>query len=58
MGRGIPCITTLTGATAALRAIRAIRVGETSVVSLQELHGGALGRFARKDPEPAVEEAK
>jgi carbamoyl-phosphate synthase large subunit len=40
VGRGIPCITTLTGATAALRAIRAIRVGETSVVSLQELHGG------------------
>ena len=40
--RGIPCITTLSGASAAQRAIRANRSGETDVVSLQELHGGAL----------------
>jgi carbamoyl-phosphate synthase large subunit len=40
VGRGIPCITTMSGASAAQRAIRAARSGETSVVSLQELHGG------------------
>ncbi|HEX6651144.1 MAG TPA: hypothetical protein VF072_00255, partial [Thermoleophilaceae bacterium] len=39
IGRGIPCITTMSGASAAQRAIRAGRAGETSVVSLQELHG-------------------
>jgi carbamoyl-phosphate synthase large subunit len=39
VGRGIPCITTMSGASAAQRAIRAGRAGETSVVSLQELHG-------------------
>jgi len=39
IGRGIPCITTMSGASAAQRAIRAARAGETSVVSLQELHG-------------------
>jgi len=37
--RGIPCITTLTGATAAQRAIAALRGGEPEVRSLQELHG-------------------
>ncbi|HEU0023395.1 MAG TPA: carbamoyl-phosphate synthase large subunit [Thermoleophilaceae bacterium] len=47
VGRGIPCITTTTGASAAQRAIRARRNEETEVVSLQELHGGALGRFTR-----------
>jgi len=36
--RGIPCITTMTGATAAQRAIRALRSGEPEVRSLQELH--------------------
>jgi len=39
VGRGIPCITTMSGASAAQRAIRAARAGESSVVSLQELHG-------------------
>jgi carbamoyl-phosphate synthase large subunit len=39
IGRGIPCITTMSGASAAQRAIRAGRAGETSVISLQELHG-------------------
>src|SRR3954451_12839123 len=37
--RGIPCITTMTGASAAQRAIFAIRQGEAPVRSLQELHG-------------------
>jgi carbamoyl-phosphate synthase large subunit len=40
VGRGIPCITTMSGASAAQRAIRAGRAGESSVISLQELHGG------------------
>jgi carbamoyl-phosphate synthase large subunit len=39
VGRGIPCITTMSGASAAQRAIRAARAGESSVISLQELHG-------------------
>jgi carbamoyl-phosphate synthase large subunit len=39
VGRGIPCITTMSGASAAQRAIRAGRAGESSVISLQELHG-------------------
>jgi carbamoyl-phosphate synthase large subunit len=38
IARGIPCITTMTGATAALRAIMARRA-EGEVRSLQELHG-------------------
>src|SRR5215218_9626029 len=48
VGRGIPCITTMSGASAAQRAIRARRTEEDDVISLQELHGGALGRFARR----------
>jgi carbamoyl-phosphate synthase large subunit len=49
VARGIPCITTLSGASAAQRAIRASRSGETEVISLQELHGGApSGRFVRE----------
>ena len=40
VARGIPCITTMTGATAAQRAIRALRRGEPEVRSLQELHAG------------------
>jgi carbamoyl-phosphate synthase large subunit len=44
IGRGIPCITTMSGASAAQRAIRSSRSGETSVISLQELHGGASFR--------------
>jgi carbamoyl-phosphate synthase large subunit len=59
VGRGIPCITTMSGASAAQRAIRARRNEEDGVISLQELHGGALSRFVREDAEqPAVEEAK
>jgi carbamoyl-phosphate synthase large subunit len=45
VGRGIPCITTMSGASAAQRAIRASRSGETEVISLQELHGGVASRF-------------
>ena len=45
VGRGIPCITTMSGASAAQRAIRARRTEQAEVISLQELHGGALGRF-------------
>jgi carbamoyl-phosphate synthase large subunit len=39
IGRGVPCITTMSGASAAQRAIRARRTGDASVISLQELHG-------------------
>ena len=42
IARGIPCITTMSGASAAQRAIRAGRAGEGSVISLQELHGGLV----------------
>jgi carbamoyl-phosphate synthase large subunit len=38
IARGIPCITTMTGASAAQRAILALRGGEPTVRSLQELH--------------------
>ncbi|HYH60216.1 MAG TPA: carbamoyl-phosphate synthase large subunit, partial [Thermoleophilaceae bacterium] len=41
VGRGIPCITTVTAASAAQRAILARRKGELEVRSLQELHGMA-----------------
>ena len=46
VGRGIPCITTMSGASAAQRAIRAMREGDVTVRSLQELHG--LPRPARE----------
>jgi carbamoyl-phosphate synthase large subunit len=39
VGRGIPCITTMSGASAAQRAIRASRSEGPAVISLQELHG-------------------
>jgi carbamoyl-phosphate synthase large subunit len=39
IARGIPCITTMSGASAAQRAIRAARRGDVEVRSLQELHG-------------------
>jgi carbamoyl-phosphate synthase large subunit len=39
VARGIPCITTMSGAVAAARAIISGRRGEPSVISLQELHG-------------------
>jgi carbamoyl-phosphate synthase large subunit len=48
VARGIPCITTLSGASAAQRAIRASRSGDTDVISLQELHGGGTSRFVRE----------
>ncbi|MEA2424427.1 MAG: carbamoyl-phosphate synthase large subunit, partial [Thermoleophilaceae bacterium] len=48
IARGIPCITTMSGASAAQRAIRAARRGEDEVRSLQELHGiEAPSRTAR-----------
>jgi carbamoyl-phosphate synthase large subunit len=37
--RGVPCITTMTGASAAARAIGAARSTGLTVTSLQELHG-------------------
>jgi carbamoyl-phosphate synthase large subunit len=39
IARGIPCITTMSGASAAQRAILAMRRGNGEVRSLQELHG-------------------
>ena len=44
VARGIPCITTMTGASAAQRAILARRKGEPPVRSLQELHGRTRSR--------------
>jgi carbamoyl-phosphate synthase large subunit len=41
VARGIPCITTMTGASAAARAIAAMRQSGPAVRSLQELHGKA-----------------
>jgi carbamoyl-phosphate synthase large subunit len=38
VARGIPCITTLSGALAAVRAIQAARGGEPEVLALQSLH--------------------
>jgi carbamoyl-phosphate synthase large subunit len=38
VGRGIPCITTMSGASAAQRAVRARRNRQLDVTSLQELH--------------------
>jgi carbamoyl-phosphate synthase large subunit len=45
IARGIPCITTMTGASAAVRAITARR-GEDKVVSLQELHESSAQRVS------------
>jgi carbamoyl-phosphate synthase large subunit len=48
VARGIPCITTMTGASAAQRAIHAMRAGDDPVRSLQELHGqNAAARFPK-----------
>jgi carbamoyl-phosphate synthase large subunit len=47
VGRGIPCITTMTGASAAQRAIRAAREAPPGVRSLQELHPAAPARGSR-----------
>ena len=41
VARGIPCITTMTGASAAQRAIRSARAAPPEVRSLQELHRDA-----------------
>jgi carbamoyl-phosphate synthase large subunit len=52
VGRGIPCITTMSGASAAQRAIRA-RLGEVQgPISLQELHG--LPKAADHAPEASA----
>jgi carbamoyl-phosphate synthase large subunit len=51
VARGIPCITTMSGASAAQRAIRAGRSAEeASAISLQELHGAAQGAGAADRP--------
>ena len=47
IARGIPCITTMSGASAAQRAIRAGRGGDGEVRSLQELHHMEAERVAR-----------
>ncbi|MBJ7347431.1 MAG: carbamoyl-phosphate synthase large subunit [Thermoleophilaceae bacterium] len=44
--RGIPCITTMTGASAAARAIGALRGPQPVVRSLQELHGSSTATRA------------
>jgi carbamoyl-phosphate synthase large subunit len=49
MARGVPLITTLSGAHAAVEAIRALRDGAYSVRSLQEIYESAL----EKEPPPA-----
>ncbi len=41
VARGVPCVTTMTGATAAARAIQAMRRGNEAVRSLQEIHGAS-----------------
>jgi carbamoyl-phosphate synthase large subunit len=56
IGRGIPCITTMSGASAAQRAIRSGRAGEIDVISLQELHGDL--RAPRVAPTPEGAEAE
>jgi carbamoyl-phosphate synthase large subunit len=50
IGRGVPCITTMSGASAAQRAIRASRSGDTEVISLQELHGRTPNRAHSAEP--------
>jgi carbamoyl-phosphate synthase large subunit len=52
VARGIPCITTMSGASAAQRAIVAMRRGEGEVRSLQDLH-----RAAAPVPDPVPEGA-
>jgi carbamoyl-phosphate synthase large subunit len=42
VARGIPCVTTMTGAMAAARAISAARRGEPDVLSLQDVHARKL----------------
>jgi carbamoyl-phosphate synthase large subunit len=52
--RGIPCLTTMTGATAAARAITAQREGVGDVRSLQELHRSSAGPLEGTSPRSAV----
>jgi carbamoyl-phosphate synthase large subunit len=53
--RGIPCITTISGAMAAARAMIAARRGEPGVISLQDLHRGAgSGDEASRAATPAT----
>ena len=47
VARGIPCITTMSGASAAQRAIRARRSGEPDALPLQELHAAGGHRSSR-----------
>ncbi|HEX2125112.1 MAG TPA: carbamoyl-phosphate synthase large subunit, partial [Thermoleophilaceae bacterium] len=54
VARGIPCITTMSGASAAQRAIRAGRSAEASAISLQELHSAAQGAGAADRPASRV----
>jgi carbamoyl-phosphate synthase large subunit len=51
VARGIPCITTMSGASAAQRAIRA--GAEVEVVSLQELHAAVVAERPKVVEEPA-----
>ncbi len=53
IGRGVPCITTMSGASAAQRAILASRSGETRPMSLQELHDGGT-RLRGHSAEPSA----
>jgi carbamoyl-phosphate synthase large subunit len=47
IARGIPCITTMSGASAAQRAIQAAQRGDGGVLSLQELHDVDRARVIR-----------
>jgi carbamoyl-phosphate synthase large subunit len=55
--RGIPCITTMTGASAAARAIGAKGTSGPSVRSLQELHRRPTGRRAATPDAPSAVES-
>ncbi len=48
--KGIPCITTMTGASAAARAISAHQSAGSDVLSLQELHGDEIARGGATAP--------
>ena len=54
VARGIPCITTMSGASAAKRAIQAYRSDAPPVLSLQELHHDHRTRGVVKAPGGAV----
>jgi carbamoyl-phosphate synthase large subunit len=49
IGRGVPCITTMSGASAAQRAIRAKLAGEDEPIPLQELHKSQRQAVLRND---------